>query len=153
MLTSSTILRKLAVKPDRIIDYVLLDHHARHRRRITLITAGGMDVLLDLQKATVLKNGDALQLDDGRLIEIKAAPEKLLEITANSQLRLMRLAWHIGNRHTPAELENDALYISYDHVLEEMVRGLGGKTQVVMRGFEPEGGAYEGHKDHGHSHG
>ncbi len=147
---ASTIVRKLAVKADRVVDHVLLDHHARHRRRITLTTAGGMEVLLDLDKATVLKDGDALKLEDNRLIEIKAAPEKLLQITANSQLRLMRLAWHIGNRHTPAELAENELYISYDHVLEDMVRGLGAETQVVMRPFDPEGGAYEGHGSHAH---
>ncbi len=150
MQRATSILRKIAVKPDSAIDHVLLDHHARHRRRITLTTSGGLEILLDLEKATVLKDGDALRLDDGRLIAVRAAPERLLQISSPSRLRLMRLAWHIGNRHTPAELAADAIYITYDHVLEEMLRGLGAETEVVMRAFEPEGGAYEGH---GHNHG
>ena len=154
MQRATTLIRKIAVKPERVVDRVTLDHDARHRRRISLIGLAGTRVLLDLDKATVMKGGDALKLEDGSLMLIEAAPEKLLKITSDNPLRLMRLAWHIGNRHTPAELAADALYIAYDHVLEEMVRGLGGRTEVTMRPFEPEGGAYEGHgNEHGHEHG
>ena len=151
MQRASSIVRKIAVRPERVIDRISLDHVARHRRRIALTGIGGLEVLLDLEKATVLKAGDALKLDDGGLLLIEASPEKLLEIRTENRLRLMRLAWHIGNRHTPAELADDAIYIAYDHVLEEMVRGLGATTNIVQRAFEPEGGAYEGH-GHGVKH-
>ena len=154
MQRATALIRKAAVRPERIVDRVTLDHDARHRRRISLTGSGGTRLLLDLPQATVMKGGDALKLEDGSLVLIEAAPEKLLKITSDNPLRLMRLAWHIGNRHTPAELAADALYIAYDHVLEEMVRGLGGRTEVTMRPFEPEGGAYEGHgHPSGHAHG
>lgn len=151
MLRATAITRKLAVKADKVVDTVELDHEARHRRRATLTGTGGTQVLLDLEKATALKDGDALRLEDGRLVQVKAAPEKLLEIRSENTLRLLKVAWHIGNRHTPAEMTAEALYIAEDHVLEEMVRGLGVAIAHVERPFEPERGAYEGH-GHGHHH-
>lgn len=154
-----SVVRKLAVKPEKIIDAVALNHEERHRRRVALKGEAGTDFLLDLEKATVLKDGDGLRLEDGSLIEVRAAPENLIEIKAGTYQRLMRLAWHIGNRHTPAEITPEAIYIQADHVLEEMVRGLGAETRAVVRPFEPERGAYEGHEhghhahhDHGHGH-
>src|SRR5690606_879374 len=108
---------------------------------------------LDLDKATVLDDGDALKLEDGRLVAVRAAPEKLLEIRAESPVRLLKVAWHIGNRHTPAEITADAIYIADDHVLAEMVRGLGCAVARVERPFRPERGAYDhGGHDHGHGH-
>jgi urease accessory protein len=137
-----------------VADTVTLDHEGRQRRRIALIGEGGLDFLLDLEKATALNDGDALKLEDGRLVQVKAAPQRLLEVRAENPLRLMRIAWHVGNRHTPAEITADALYIEDDHVLAEMVRGQGGTATLVTRPFQPERGAYEhdcGH-DHGHAH-
>jgi urease accessory protein len=154
MLRATAIVRKPAVKADRVADTVTLDHEGRSRRRFALTGDKGLDFLLDLDKATVLADGDALKLEDGRLVQVKAAPQRLLEIRAENPLRLMRLAWHIGNRHTPAEIGADAIYIEEDHVLAEMVRGQGGTATAVLRAFHPERGAYEhdcGH-DHGHSH-
>ena len=89
------------------------------------------------------------------MIRVNAAPEPLLRISAPDTLTLSRLAWHIGNRHTPAEITADAVYIQPDHVLAEMVRGLGGAVEDVLRPFEPEGGAYGGHGalERGHHHG
>jgi urease accessory protein len=130
---------------------VILDHEGRQRRRIALQAEGGLEFLLDLDKAAVLNNGDALKLEDGRLVQVKAAPQPLLEIRAENPLRLMRIAWHIGNRHTAAEITTDAIYIEDDHVLAEMVRGQGGTATPVMRAFQPERGAYE--HDCGHDHG
>ncbi len=160
MLRATAIVRKLAVKAERIVDTVVLDHEERHRRRFTLTGLGGTEFLLDLQKPVPIKDGDALKLEDGGLVQVRAAPEALLEIRAENPTRLMRVAWHIGNRHTPAELGADALYIGVDHVLEEMVRGQGCLVTRVERPFEPERGAYEGghghdhgHHDHGHAHG
>jgi urease accessory protein len=152
MLRATTIVRKAAVKADRIADTVILDHEDRQRRRIALKGAGGLDFLLDLDKPAVLNEGDALKLEDGRLIAVDAAPQELLEIRAENPLRLMRVAWHIGNRHTPAEITADAIYIEDDHVLAEMVRGQGCAMVKVTRPFRPERGAYDHGHDHGHAH-
>ncbi len=161
MLRATAVVRKAAVKADRVVDTVTLDHEGRSRRRFALKGDGGLDFLLDLDKATVLAEGDAVKLEDGRLVGVKAAPQRLLEIRAENPLRLMRLAWHIGNRHTPAEIAADAIYIEEDHVLAEMVRGQGGTAKAVERAFHPERGAYDhecgpdcghDHGHHGHSH-
>jgi len=148
MIRATSIVRKLAVKPERVSDSVTLDHEHRQRRRIRLTSDGDLEFLLDLDKATGLDDGDALKLEDGRLIAVKAAPQKLLEIKAENPLRLLRVAWHIGNRHTPAEITADAIYIEEDHVLAQMVRGQGCRVITVTRPFRPERGAY----DHGHAH-
>ncbi|HEX3181172.1 MAG TPA: urease accessory protein UreE [Beijerinckiaceae bacterium] len=148
MIRATSIVRKLAVKPERVSDSVTLDHEHRQRRRIRLTSDGDLEFLLDLDKATGLDDGDALKLEDGRLIAVKAAPQKLLEIKAENPLRLLRVAWHIGNRHTPAEITADAIYIEEDHVLAQMVRGQGCSVITVTRPFRPERGAY----DHGHAH-
>ena len=161
MLRATAIVRKAAVKPERVADTVTLDHEGRQRRRVALTGDGGTEFLLDLEKASVLADGDALRLEDGRLVQVRAAPQPLLEIRAENPLRLVRLAWHIGNRHTPAEITADALYIEPDHVLAEMVRGQGGTATPVERPFHPERGAYDhecghdhhhGHHGHGHRH-
>jgi urease accessory protein len=157
MQRATTIVRKPAVKAERLIDTVTLDHEGRHKRRIVLTGTGGTSFLLDLDKATVLHDGDALKLEDGRLVLVKAAPETLLEIRAENPLRLLKMAWHIGNRHTPAEITPDAIYIEDDHVLAEMVRGQGLIATRVERPFQPEAGAYDPgtagkHAHHGHGH-
>ena len=151
MLRATAVVRKAAVKPDWVADTVVLDHEGRHRRRVALKGEGGLDFLLDLDKAAALADGDAVRLEDGRLVQVKAAPQALLEITAENPLRLMRVAWHIGNRHTPAEIGADAIWIEDDHVLAEMVRGQGCTATPVRRPFRPERGAYE--HDCGHDHG
>jgi urease accessory protein len=154
MLRATTIVRRPAVKPERVADTLTLEHEARHRRRVALTGDGGLAFLLDLDKAAVLDDGDAVKLEDGRLVQIKAAPEKLVEIRTENPLRLMKVAWHIGNRHVAAELTPDAIYIAHDHVLLEMVRGLGATASVVERPFRPERGAYHEHgPDCGHDHG
>jgi urease accessory protein len=129
-------------------DTVLLDHDLRHRRRIALRGELGAEFLLDLPEATVLRDGDALVLEDGRMIAVKAAPEPLAEVAAADPAALARIAWHIGNRHLPAAIFADRLLIRRDHVIEEMVRGLGASVRHVDAPFEPEGGAY----GHGHAH-
>ena len=152
MQRSKSVLRKPAVKIERVIDQVTLDHDGRHKRRVVLTGEKGMSFLLDLEKATILNDGDALKLDDGGLVLVKAAAEALLEIKADNPLRLLKMAWHIGNRHTPAEITADAIYIQDDHVLAEMVRGQGCQIAHVSRPFQPEAGAYA--HDHGaHDHG
>ena len=154
MLRATSVIRKAAVKADKITGTVVLTHEDRQRRRVMLTMVAGTDFLLDLDKATDLNAGDALKLEDGSLVLVDAAAQDLLEIRAESPLRLMRVAWHIGNRHTPAEITDDALYIEDDHVLAEMIRGQGCSLVKVMRPFKPERGAYDhGGHDHGHDHG
>jgi urease accessory protein len=151
MIRATRILRRDTLTGGEIVDRVVLDHGDRHRRRVAMRGLGGLGFLLDLPESTVLDDGDALILEDGRLVWIEAAPERLLEIRAPSDHALKRLIWHIGNRHIPAEIGADAVWIAYDHVLAEMVRGLGGSVEAVDRPFRPEGGAYSG--GHGHAHG
>jgi urease accessory protein len=153
MIRATRILRRDALAGGEIIDRVVLDHGDRHRRRVAMRGTGGLDFLLDLPEPAVLEDGDALVLEDGRLVWIEAAPERLLEIRAPSDHALKRLIWHIGNRHIPAEIGADAVWIAYDHVLAEMVRGLGGSAEPVERPFRPEGGAYSGGHGHDHPHG
>ena len=135
-----------------IVDRIVLDHGDRHRRRMAMRAAGGLSFLLDLPEPTVLDDGDALVLQDGRLVWVEAAPEPLLEIRAPDDHALKRLIWHIGNRHIPAEIGTDALWIAHDHVLAAMVEGLGGTATPVERPFRPEGGAYAGGHAQGHGH-
>jgi urease accessory protein len=154
MLRATAIVRRLAVKRDKVVDRVVLDHAARRQRHATLTGEGGLALLLDLEKDAVLDDGDALRLEDGRLIEVKAAPQRLVEITTGSPERLLRLAWQIGNRHAPAEIAGSAIYIEDDSALVETVRSLGAATRIVERPFRPERGAsrHEAHDHHGHSH-
>jgi urease accessory protein len=143
-----SVVRRPAVKPATVADVITLDHEARRRRRLAMTADGGLEFLLDLPRPMGLNDGDALALEDGRLVEVRAAEEDLIEITAATPLRLAKIAWHLGNRHTPAEVTEDAIYVARDHVLVEMARGLGGATKAVRRPFRPEQGAYS----HGHAH-
>lgn len=152
MIRATRVLRRDTLTGGEIVDRVVLDHGDRHRRRVAMRGLGGLGFLLDLPESTVLDDGDALILEDGRLVWIEAAPERLLEIRAPSDHALKRLIWHIGNRHIPAEIGADAVWIAYDHVLAEMVQGLGGSAEAVERPFRPEGGAYSGGHAHGHGH-
>ena len=133
-----------------------LDHHHRHRRRLTLKTEEGETILLDLPAAVHLRGGDKLLLDDGAILDVEALDEPLLQITATDISALIRIAWHLGNRHLPTQLLGTVLRIREDHVLEEMVRRLGATVAHVVAPFDPEGGAYAGspghHHDHAHGH-
>jgi urease accessory protein len=139
-------------RKDAVVDEVMLDFDQRHRRRIAMQGKRGLSFVLDLAQTTRLQHGDALVLEDGRRVAVVAAPEPLYQIHAHGALALARIAWHLGNRHTPAEITVDAIYIQPDHVLAEMVAGLGAHVHEVMRPFEPEGGAYEDHGSGGHGH-
>ena len=133
-------------------DAVALDFDARHRRRLTMTGERGTEFLLDLAEAVALKHGDGLILDDGRIVEVKAALEPLAEITAPDAPTLLRLAWHLGNRHLPAQLTGDRILIRRDHVIEDMVVGLGGAVKRIAAPFDPEAGAYAASQSHAHSH-
>ncbi len=126
-------------------DRVLLDYEGRHRRRATLTCESGREVLLDLPAAVQLRDGDALRLEDGALIEIRAAAEPLLELRTESAAALVRLAWHLGNRHVAAELGDGYLRIRADHVLAGLAARLGASVLEVQTSFDPEPGAYSGH--------
>ncbi len=130
---------------------VILDFDNRHRRRIVMRTDIGLEFLLDLEKAHRLRQGDLLVLEDGRHIEVVAAPEPLAEIRCDDLRHLVRVAWHLGNRHLPTMLDGDRLVIRRDHVIEDMVRGLGASVVPIEAPFNPEGGAYGG--GHHHHHG
>jgi urease accessory protein len=130
-------------------DRLELDYEGRFLRRKRLIAAGGMAVLVDLEHTVSLEQGDAFEAEDGTLVEIVAAPEPLLRIRGD----LVRLAWHIGNRHTPCEVAGNHLLIRDDHVLADMLAKLGARVDRLMAPFRPEGGAYGHGRTHGHSHG
>lgn len=128
-----------------------LDFDTRHRRRIRLAADQGEDVLLDLPKAVAMADGDGLQLEDGRWLRVKAAAELIVEIRHRDHRQLVRLAWHLGNRHLPTEIRDQVLCIRPDHVIEQMLRGFGAELEKVQAPFQPEGGAYAD-QDHSHSH-
>jgi urease accessory protein len=130
------------------IDRVLIDYDGRHRRRILLHTEARAEVLLDLAQAVRLRHGDGLALEGGGVVQVCAKPEKLLEIHAHGEGELVRIAWHLGNRHLPVQLLDDRIRIRVDHVIQEMVEGLGGHVEEIEAPFDPEGGAYAG----GHNH-
>lgn len=119
-------------------DSVLLDFEDRHRRRFLMSGVGGLQFLLDLPQAQHLRGGDALELEDGRLIAIKALPEQLIEAMAHDASGLARLAWHIGNRHLPVEITKTVLRIRADKVIESMLEGLGARLQQIEAPFDPE---------------
>ena len=123
-------------------DTVVLDFDDRHRRRMTMTGTRGLEFLLDLEHTIALRGGDALVLDDGRLIEVVAAPEPLTEIRCNDPHHLVRVAWHLGNRHLPTQIMAKGLRIRRDHVIEAMVKGLGARVIEIEAPFDPEGGAY-----------
>ena len=135
-------------QPAAAIDRVVLDSGDRNRRRIVLRGEKGTEILLDFEKPVMLRDGDGLVLDDGSIVLVAGAPEALIEISAHSALDAVRLAWHLGNRHTDVQIVGDKLRIRRDHVLEEMLRGLGAHLQPLDAPFDPEAAA-----PHGHSHG
>lgn len=127
---------------------VVLGYEDRFLRRKRLVTASGESFLVDLAETANLLAGDAFELEDGRLVEIAAAEEPVLVIRGE----LVRLAWHIGNRHTPCQIEPDRLLIRADHVLADMLRGLGATVTEAREPFTPEGGAYGMGRTMGHAH-
>ena len=128
---------------------ICLTYEDRFIRRKVLTTEDGTAVLADLPQTTSLNHGGVLVLADGDEIEITAAPEPLLEIRVAN---LHRLAWHIGNRHTPCQIGDDRLLIQRDHVMAQMLDRLGAEVREVTEPFTPEGGAYGHGRTHGHDH-
>jgi urease accessory protein len=148
-------MRAIAIKAastwsGQAVDRVVLDYENRQRRRVTMAGVNGIGFLLDLPAAAALHGGDALVLEDGRLIEVVAATEPLLEICCIDAKHLARIAWHFGNRHLPTQLLTNSLRIRRDHVIAEMAVGLGAQVREIEAPFEPEGGAYVHRHGNGH---
>jgi urease accessory protein len=135
----------------REIDQVLIDYDRRFRRRIVLTTIQGTDILIDEPQAVRLRDGDGLLVASG-IVRVRAQAEDLMEIHAHRDSDLVRIAWHLGNRHLPVQLLGNRIRIRADHVIQEMVVGLGGHVDRVMAPFDPEAGAYAGGSQH-HHHG
>jgi urease accessory protein len=129
----------------RAIDRVVLDADDRVRRRIVLTTEKSVKLLLDFAEPMALRDGDGLVLDDGSVVIVAGQAEPLIEISGKAPVDFVRLAWHIGNRHTDAQFTGGAFRIRQDHVLEEMVKGLGAVTKAIEAPFDPEPAAPHGH--------
>jgi len=130
-------------------DHVTLDYEARFLRRKVLHSDHGTAFLVDLAETMSLEDGDCFVLADGSLVEIRAAEEDLVEIRGDA---LVTLAWHIGNRHTPCQIEATRLLIRRDAVMADMLSRLGAELADVREPFRPAGGAYGMGRTHGHDH-
>ncbi|AOV15989.1 urease accessory protein UreE [Acidihalobacter aeolianus] len=141
-------------EPDAAADATLtLPFELRQRSRLRAHLDDGGEVGLFLPRGGVLRHGDRLRAADGRVVEVRAAPETVSTARAASRLDLLRAAYHLGNRHVPLQVAEDWLRYAHDHVLDDMVRGLGLEVAVEQAPFEPEAGAYGGGHGHGHQHG
>lgn len=145
MISASRLVDAAGVAAD---DSIELDYDRRHRRRMTMTARSGKEFLLDLKSATALQDGDLLALDDGTVVQVRAKAERVADIFASGDANLVRIAWHLGNRHLPVQVLQDRLRIRDDRVIVDMVRGLGATVEVVEAPFQPERGAYA----HGHDH-
>jgi urease accessory protein len=131
---------------------LVLPFELRQKSRLLCRTAEGEDCGLFLPRGTVLRGGQRLLAHDGRVVEVVAAPERVLLVRAATPQGLARAAYHLGNRHVPVEVAADHLKLEYDHVLEDMLRGLGVEVSEERAAFEPEAGAYGHGAIHGHEH-
>jgi len=153
----ATLIRAVEVLPPgkwaagTAVDRLVLTFDERYRRRLRYVACRGTTFLLDLPRTTILRAGDGLRLEDGSIISVEATPEQLVEVTAPGAAALLRLAWHIGNRHLPAQLEPSRILIRDDAVIVNMLVGLGATVKPVMEAFNPEPGAYD--INAGHTHG
>jgi len=141
--------------PGPFIDEVVLDSEDRHRRRVMLCGAAGVEFLLDLAEVPDLRAGDGIELSSGETVRVRAADEPLMEIRCADPAQLARIAWHVGNRHLPAEIAGGMLRLRADHVIGAMIEGLGGDVRYMNGPFNPEGGAYGSRTiapRHAHSH-
>ena len=138
--------------PEGEVGTVTLPYLDRHRRRIRLVTDSGAAFLLDLARARHLADGDGLLLDSGGYVRVRSAREPVLEIETADRAILLRIAWHLGNRHLPLQVAGERLRIREDHVIAEMVSGLGGRITRLEAPFDPEIGAYAIGGAHHHDH-
>ena len=147
--------RVTAIKPkgawSDAIDRVVLDAGDRHRRRIVLTGEQGTRLLLDFANPVNLRDGDGLLLDDGTVVEVKGSAEHLIEIESPNTFETVRLAWHLGNRHTEVQIVGDTIRMRRDHVLEDMLTRLGARLTPLDAAFDPEPASPHAHA-HGHDH-
>ena len=147
MTLKATSFRRAASPGGQPFEIVVLDAEQRHLRRKLITLQHGDEVLVDFEKPAKLEHGDCLVLQDGRLVEVVAAEEDLLEVRGRDTEHLIRLAWHIGNRHLAAQIEPDRILIRRDRIIAQMLAHQGAALRDVTELFEPEHGAYRSH-DH-----
>ena len=153
MAMRAILVKEAATWSGQAADCVVLDYDDRHRRRVSMQGEKGLLFLLDLPHVAELHGGDALVLEDGRLIEVIAASEPLLEIRCTDALQTARIAWHLGNRHVPTQVLATALRVRRDHVIAEMASHLGADVVEIQAPFDPERGAYAHRHQESHHHG
>ena len=142
-----------AERGDRpVVDTAILDYAQRSTQKITVTGVKGGQFEIDLAQPARLRTDDTLLLDNGTLIEVVAAPEPLSEARAADLAQLARLAWHLGDRHVPAQLFANRIRVRREPAVEALLKALGVKATPIEAPFEPEGGAYESAHDHGHGH-
>jgi urease accessory protein len=134
------------------IDSVVLKADQRRIQSARLTGVNGTPIGLMLPEPVLLRNGDALELDDGSIVDVVIEPEPLVEIRGKDLTHLARLAWHLGDRHVPVQIFTDRLRMRRDPALEAMLKGLGARVTEIEAPFDPEGGAYTQHVHH-HAHG
>lgn len=147
----ATSFRRAGLAGSSPCDRIVLDAQGRHIRRKLITCQHGGEVLVDLEKPAKLEHGDCLVLEDGRLVEVIAAEEELLEVRGRDRAHFAQLAWHIGNRHLEAQIEEDRILIRRDHVIAHLLEHQGATVRNVMERFKPEHGAYHG-QGHAHEH-
>ena len=140
--------------PQPAVDRLVLPFELRQKSRMRCRLGSGQEAGVVLDRGTLLRGGDLLRATDGRVIEVVAAPETVTVVRTNNPWQLARAAYHLGNRHVPVQLGKGWLRYVHDHVLDDMLHGLGFELDVEVLPFEPEGGAYAhaGHSHAGHSH-
>ncbi len=143
------VISKLLPKQPRFDFELVLPFDLRQKSRLRTTLTGGEEVGLFLERGHILRDGDFLQADDGRIAVVRAQAERVLHISCGSERDLVRVAYHLGNRHVPLQVGKQWVRIADDDVLRQMVAGLGALAEVINAPFEPEAGAYGGHH-HGH---
>jgi len=143
------IVRKLVAPAAEIDDVLALPFEQRCKSRLRATLVSGEEIGLFLERGTILRGGDCLAADDGRVVRVESATEKLMEVCAENADSLARAAYHLGNRHTAIQIGDGWLRFAADHVLAQMLAGLGVETSALDSAFEPEPGAYAaGHHQH-----
>ncbi len=145
MAARATSFRRAEAPDENPFEIVVLDADARHLRRKLITLHNGGEVLVDFAKSVQLEHGDRLVLEDGREVGIVAAPEELMEVKARDADHLTKLAWHIGNRHLPAQIETGRILLRRDAVIAKMQECLGATVTEITEPFSPEHGAYHSH--------
>jgi urease accessory protein len=153
---------KINLKIDKTTDHprvaerrLRLPFGERSKSRLRAVLDNGEEAGLFLERGTILRNGDLLLADDGRVVEVEADAESVSTVHTDDALQMARACYHLGNRHVALEIGTGWLRYQHDHVLDDMLRGFGLEVRVELAPFEPEGGAYVSHAHanaHAHPH-